>query len=427
MNSKKICVIANGCPENRIDGARIQNFLSENGNTIISDYREADIVLFRPCGGFRIFEQEAVKIIKAIQSNMKPSGELIVCGCLSKINIDIVNRVHDGLVFGAEDFDWLDNMFRKKIGIQNVYAHHLVPNTLSKNLSFLPQRNPKKVMVYPDIVGTLKYLKKYRPFRLLNSFRKKIIQIRTPIHHDSFSQPKINFSTEKTFYIKISTGCNRACSYCGIRLARGKLKSKSIQEIVHEFDEGLKKGYKEFALIGTETGSFGKDQGTDIVSLLNTLIRKDGDYKLRLRNFHPRSLIKRFPEMKNILKVGKIDFIFSAIQSGNNRILDLMNRGYRIEDVIEVFETIKTEFPEVFLGTQFIVGFPSESDEEFRDTLILSQNLKLNLVETFQYEPRPGTKAAKMSGQIPKEEIKKRLKEIEPSSPEITWQESVLD
>jgi len=236
--------------------------------------------------------------------------------------------------------------------------------------------------------------------------------MRNPIHHDSCSRPEIRFYNEKTFFIKISTGCLDDCSYCAIRLSRGKLKSKSIQEVVYEFDEGLKKGYKEFALIGTETGSYGKDQGTDLVRLLNVLINKDGDYKLRLRNVHPRFLIKRFSEMKEILKSRKIDFIFSAIQSGNDRILKLMNRRYRADEVREIFDAISAEFSNVHLGTQFIIGFPSETDEEFRDTLRLSQKITIDLVECFRFQPRLGTQAAEMEELIPQEVINERLNEF---------------
>ena len=411
--TKSACVIANGCPENRLDGARIQSFFSENGFTITSDYREADIIFFRPCGGFMVFEEEAIGIIKQIQSNMRPSAELIVCGCLPKINQGSLDEVHDGLIFGAEDFDWLDNMFGERMGIQNVHANFLIPNTLSRDLSSLSQGVPKKGVPYPDFYKILRSIIKYEPFRSLNSFRKKLKQMRNPIHHDSCSRPKIRFYTENTFYIKISTGCLYACSYCAIRLSRGKLKSKPIRDIVHEFEEGLKKGYKEIALIGTETGSYGKDQGTDLVRLLNTLINKDGDFKLRLRNVHPRFLVNRFSEFKEILKSGKIDFVISSIQSGNNRILKLMNRKYRADDVREIFDTISTEFPNVYLGTQFIVGFPSETDEEFHDTLRLSQNIKLDLMECFRFEPRLGTKAAEMKEQFPKEVINERFNELQ--------------
>lgn len=418
-SDKKICVIANGCPENRNDGARIQKFLLDNGNSIVPDYREADIVIFRPCGGFKIFEEEAIAMIKIIQSNMKPTGELILCGCLSVINPAIFREIHTGLLFGAEEIDWLNTLFMRNTFFQTVSANSLLPNTLSKDLSHRPQENiPHQVnsfAVYRFLKSRiLRHIPQYELIKqsLKKLKKKKLKDTADPAPGKSSSPPTVWFFTKKTAFIKISTGCPYACSYCAIRFSRGKLKSKSVNEILHEFDEGLKKGYREFALIGTETSSYGKDIGTDIVNLLNTMIKKEGDYKLRLRNFHPDILLNRFSDIEKILKSNKIDFLFSAIQSGNDRILELMNRGYRAMDVLERFASIKAKFPGVYLGTQFIVGFPSETDEEFRETMRLAQNADVDLIEVFPFEARIGTKASGLAGQIPGEVIKMRSEEF---------------
>ena len=122
--------------------------------------------------------------------------------------------------------------------------------------------------------------------------------------------------------------------------------------MVRVFEQGLKKGYKDFALIGTEVGAYGKDLGTDLVALLKELINKKGEYKVKLRNVQPRYLIEMLPELRKIFQTGKISFLSCALESGNNRILRLMNRGYKIEDFKAAIRTLNKEFPDKFFRNE---------------------------------------------------------------------------
>jgi len=191
---------------------------------------------------------------------------------------------------------------------------------------------------------------------IMRNYRKRIFNV-------------INVYRPYSFLIKIATGCSSACAYCAVRLSRGKVRSKPIHKVAEEFDEGLAKGYSEFALIGTDTGSYGRDQNITLAALLRELITRKGDYKIRLRNVQPKFLIEMMPELQEIFKTGKISYLGTANESGNNRILELMNRGYRIEDYKEAIHTINKKFPDMQLRTQLMAGFPSETDEEFEDTI----------------------------------------------------------
>ena len=210
---------------------------------------------------------------------------------------------------------------------------------------------------------------------------------------------------QNMFCIKICSGCLGNCSFCAIRLSRGGLKSKPFETVIKEFEEGLTKGYKDFALLGTEVGAYGKDLGIDLVVLLKELISRKGDYRISLRNLHPRNLIEMLPELCKVFGSGRIPYVACSPESGNNRILGLMNRGYNIEDFKEAILTLNHEFPQIKIRTQLMVGFPTETEEEFQDSMRLVDGLHFDFVEVYIFEARKGTRAAAMTGQVP-EKIK---------------------
>jgi MiaB/RimO family radical SAM methylthiotransferase len=222
----------------------------------------------------------------------------------------------------------------------------------------------------------------------------------------------INCFNANTFCIKVSTGCLNSCSFCGVRLSRGRLKSKPIDKVVDEFEEGLTEGYAEFALIGTDLGAYGRDQGTTLTALLGELVKAKGDYRIKLRNIQPRFLIEMMPQLVEILQCGKISHLSSSPQSGNNRILRLMKRGHRIEDFKEAILTLNREFPEIQIRTQVMVGFPSETEEEFQDTVRLLDEVCFDFAEVYLFSPRPDTEAAKMKDQIPQKVARRRYHKL---------------
>ena len=141
---------------------------------------------------------------------------------------------------------------------------------------------------------------------------------------------------------------------------------------------------------------------------LKELIKKEGEYNIKLRNINPKFLIEMMPELQEIFKSGKVSYILTGVQSGNNRILKLMNRDYKIEDFKDTIITINRDFPEIKLRTQVIVGFPSETEEEYQDTVQLLEQLNFDVVEVFMFNPRSKTKAAKMKNQVPQKVIRRR-------------------
>jgi MiaB/RimO family radical SAM methylthiotransferase len=380
---KEVCVITNGCPENRIDGAKAQEFFRQNGWVVTSDFRDADTILFNACALTLYNQERSIEMINRIKARKKPSAELIVWGCLPKINLKRLRDVYHGPTFGSDEVERLNELFEHKTSTQDIHANYLLPlTTLNKYKWSALSLRENGILVTLTKLLTIRYWR--RPIKAIHS------------------------CSPQTFCIKISTGCLDACSYCAVRFSRGRVKSKTIDTVVREFEEGLERGYKEFSLIGTDIGAYGRDLGANLVALLRKLVRKKGDYKIRLRNIQPRFLIEMLPELRETFQSGKIDYIISAAQSGNNRILTLMNRKYRIEDFKKAIRTLNREFPEMKIRTQLMVGFPGETDEEFQDTVRLLDEVSFDFAEVYMCQPRPGTKAAKMEKQIPQKAARRR-------------------
>ena len=169
-------------------------------------------------------------------------------------------------------------------------------------------------------------------------------------------------------------------------------------------------GYKQFALIGTDTGSYGQDINANLVDLLKELISIKGKFGIKLRNVNPRALIEMLPGLLAVFKSGKIAHMTTAAQHGNDRILKLMKRGYKIEDLKFAINAIRKTYPKLKIRTQIMVGFPGETNSEFNDTLRLVDEVRFDFIEVYNYSPRSKTLAAKLPNQVARKEKMKRYK-----------------
>ena len=399
--TKKVCVLSNGCLDNRIDSARIVEFLKQNGYLVTDLVREADVILFNACGLTGHQEDVARRMIREIERLKKSGAELILGGCLTKI----AGEFWQGATFGVDDdLAILDHVFKARVLIQDVHANRPVRKIYScRDLSCKKSLLMKAIS--PEIVlrKLSNYVRLPRSLECESLFLSRLARLRKKSMFRKFpvAVPR--------WCVKVSTGCLNACSFCAVRLSRGKLRSKPVDTVLQEFEEGRQAGFSQFLLTGTDIGAYGRDQDTSLVVLLTELVRMSGEYRLDLRNLQPRFLIEMLPKLQEALRSGKICRIISAAQSGNDRILRVMNRGYVLKDLKDVFNRLKGEFPEICLHTQVIVGFPGESEEEFQDTVRLLNEVEFDLVEVYPYRPRSGTKAAEIHEQIPEEVIKKRF------------------
>lgn len=201
-------------------------------------------------------------------------------------------------------------------------------------------------------------------------------------------------------YIKIQEGCNRFCSYCIIPFARGKVRSRDLEEIVEEAKGLVDKGFKEIILTGINTALYGEDLGYGgIQPLIARLNAIEGDFRIRLSSLEPTVINKDY--VKGLLAYEKLcPHLHLSVQSGSDSVIARMNRHYSRAEYLEIVKVLQDFDPLYGITTDIIVGFPGETEEEFADSLQMVDEAGFCKVHAFKYSPRKGTKAADMEGQI---------------------------
>ncbi|UCD14050.1 MAG: radical SAM protein, partial [Thermoplasmatales archaeon] len=211
------------------------------------------------------------------------------------------------------------------------------------------------------------------------------------------------------YRIRISWGCNSNCSYCGIKKAIGFHKSKSLEQVVEEFGRGLNNGYNHFVLNADDIGAYGIDIRSSFSEMLDKLTNNHADYKISIANLSPRWLIRYIDDLEEIFKRQKITRLGVPIQSGSSRILKLMNRYHDTKKIKEALLRLKTAFPKLSLHTHIIVGFPSETDEDFKKTLFFIKKCNFNAGQINPFSRKTGAEAESIEPKIPEDEINKRM------------------
>ncbi|MBC7114140.1 MAG: tRNA (N(6)-L-threonylcarbamoyladenosine(37)-C(2))-methylthiotransferase, partial [Archaeoglobi archaeon] len=194
--------------------------------------------------------------------------------------------------------------------------------------------------------------------------------------------------------VDIASGCLNSCSYCAVKLAKGELKSRRIEEIEKEVRHLVSRGVKEIEITSQDNSSYGADIGSSLPELLERLCSIDGDFMIRVGMMNPRTLLPLLDEVLEVMKDEKIfKFFHIPVQSGSDRILEKMKRGYTVEDFLEIHEAIRRNFRDFTFSTDIIVGFPGESDEDFEMTKELIKKIEPDKLNITRYSPRRGTEA----------------------------------
>jgi tRNA-2-methylthio-N6-dimethylallyladenosine synthase len=216
-------------------------------------------------------------------------------------------------------------------------------------------------------------------------------------------------------YIPIIQGCNNFCAYCIVPYRRGREKSRPLEEIVCEVRELVGRGTKEVTLLGQNVDSYGHDlpDNPELADLLTQLNAMDGLWRIRFLTNHPKDMSHRLIE--TMTRLNKVcESINLPVQSGSNKILKAMRRGYTVEEYRHLVTEIRRIMPGVALSNDVIVGFPSETTAQFQETVNLLEELRFDTVHVAVYSPRPGTIAAReFEDNVPPEEKKRRFKIIE--------------
>ena len=345
------------------ESEKIAGILTESGYVPCERAEDADVIVFNTCCVRENAEQHAFGNIGMLKKLKKDKPELVVavCGCMTQQG-DFARRLSEtfpfiDLIIGTYNIDKFGELLKK-----TVETKKRVIEILEKNGEICENVSP-----------------------LRSSFPNA--------------------------WVNIMYGCDNFCSYCVVPYVRGRERSRKIEKILEEVKSLVNEGYKEITLLGQNVNSYGKDfkeKGVDFSRLLREIGRIDGKFRLRFMSNHPKDLTEEvalaISENPHACKA-----VHLPVQSGSDRILSLMNRRYTREKFLSEVSMIRKIIPDCAISTDIIVGFPTETEEEFSETLSLVKEVGFCGAFTFVYSPRAGTKAAVMDGQIDAETKKDRI------------------
>lgn len=297
-------------------------------------------------------------------------------------------------------------------------------NKVIYRLKELKEQNDKKIIVAGCLpLIDLEKIEKIGKFAGIISCRttESIGEIVKKITQGETNIKKIRGESEKTSYqrfrkskisapIAISEGCVSNCTYCCVKFARGKLRSFKAEKIIEEIKNELKKGRKEIYITAQDTAAYGLDKKTTLASLLEKVGSIPEKFRVRVGMMNPQQakrIIHKLVESFDNEKIYK--FLHLPIQSGNDRVLKKMRREYSVEDFKKIVSEFREKFPNLYLATDIIVGFPGETEEEFQDSCKLVKEIRPDKINLTRFTPMPSTEAKEME-QIESEEKKRRSK-----------------
>ncbi len=354
-------IVTYGCQMNVHESEKIAGILSDMGYVSCEEPENADIVVFNTCCIRENAENHAfgnIGMLKKLKS-VKKDMIIAVGGCLPQ-QINKAENLH-------EKFPYVDIIF----GTHNL--HEL------RRLIELKQGRKKTVIEIEDSEGEI--CEDDRPLRT--------------------SYPNA--------WVNIMYGCNNFCSYCIVPYVRGRERSRDSKKIIEEVKGLIKEGYKEITLLGQNVNSYRGE--LTFPRLLEKIAQLDGKFRVRFMTSHPKDfspelidVMARYPKICNCLHL--------PVQSGSDSILKAMNRKYTAEEYLKKVEALKKSIPDCAITTDLIVGFPGETDEDFKATEELVKKVGYASAFTFVYSKRDGTVAAKMENQVPEEVSKRRIIEL---------------
>ena len=362
---KKYFINTYGCQMNVHESEKLAGILAERGYAECESEADADVVVFNTCCIRDTAERRAlgnIGVIKGLK-RQKPSLVVAVVGCMPQ-----QEGVSDSI---REKYPYVDIV----LGTRNISS---IADEIDKVL--ISRRNLKK-----------RSDKKYRCFD--NCFPDEYLSIdeRTPVLRTSYPNAWVN----------IIYGCNNFCSYCIVPYVRGREISRSMDSVLCEVKRAVDEGYKEITLLGQNVNSYGNDLagGTDFAKLLHEIDRIDGKFRVRFMTSHPKDLTEAvMDEMATSNKI--CSNLHLPMQAGSDKVLKDMNRRYTREKYLGLIDGLRTRMPDIGITTDIMVGFPTETEQDFQDTLDIVERVRFSNAFTFIYSPRKGTPAAEMK-QIP--------------------------
>ncbi len=364
---KKYFVRTYGCQMNEHDGERIKGILSNQGLIETEEMKEADLIILNTCAIRENAHDKVFGFMGLIKKMKEDRPDLLVgiCGCMAQeesvVDVIMSKYKYVDFVFGTHNIDNMINVINERV-----------------------KSNKQNIEVY--------------------SINGNVCED-MPVRRDS----------KYTAWVDIIYGCDKFCTYCIVPYTRGTQRSRKREDIISEVEKLKEEGYKEVTLLGQNVNAYGKDLYSDytLANLLRDVSKTNID-RIRFVTSHPwdftEDMINAISECDNVMP-----YVHLPIQSGSNRILKLMGRRYTKEEYLTLYNKIREKVKGVSITTDIIVGFPSESEEDFEETLDIVNTCKFDGAYTFIFSPREGTPASKLEDNTPisvKEERLQRLNKL---------------
>ena len=345
----RACVDTFGCQQNVADGQKLMGMLQDCGFTLIDEPQEADVVILNTCAVREHAEDRVFGNLGALTHGKKehPEQILCLCGCMAQ---------------------------EPRVSERVKKSYPMV------NLVF----GPHALWKFPELL-----------WQVYDS-RKRVFSVADEDGSIAEGIPVVREKGVKA-WVSIMYGCNNFCSYCIVPYVRGRERSRRPEDVLAEVRELVEAGYKDITLLGQNVNSYGNDLdlGYDFADLLSDIDQIPGDYRIRFMSSHPKDATKKlFDTMARCGHVCKQ--LHLPFQSGNDRVLQEMNRRYTRRQYLDLIQYAKSVMPGLVVTSDVIIGFPGETEAEAMDTVSLVEEVGFDALFTFIYSPRPGTKAAEM-------------------------------
>ena len=347
----KVWIEAYGCSASMADSEMMSGLLKAGGYELADEENESSLNIIVTCSVKDVTQHRMLHRIDKLSRSAKP---LIVAGCLPKTE-------------------------RQRIESLSPFASLVGPHCIDRTIDAVRSALSGEKSVFVE-----------------DSFLDKV------------NLPKIRINPIVSI-IEIASGCMSECSFCQTKLAKGRLRSYRIGDILRQMRSDIADGCKEIWLSSTDNGCYGKDIGSDLVHLLRSCCLVEGNYKIRVGMMNPmylpfmiKDLIEVFSDNDKIFK-----FLHIPVQSGSERILRKMKRGHTVETYRNIVKAFRKEFPEITIATDVIIGFPSETNQDFLKTIDLIKETEPDIVNSSKYSSRSGTDACKLK-QVDSRIVKQR-------------------
>ncbi|MHB8769750.1 MAG: tRNA (N6-isopentenyl adenosine(37)-C2)-methylthiotransferase MiaB [Syntrophales bacterium] len=376
LETKKLYIHTFGCQMNVQDSEKAANLLQLSGYEATDDPQDADLIIVNTCS---IREKAAQKICSQLGRFREfkvrnPRLKIGVGGCLAQ--------------------QWGEGFFRKAPYLDLVFGTHQIHRL-------------------PELVAALE---KNGGRQVETDFCDRVASL------DMVARPEAG--AVGTF-VTIMQGCDNSCAYCVVPALRGREQSRPLPEIVREVELLAGRGIREITLLGQNVNSYGKSgtEGPAFTDLILAIGEVGGIERIRFTTSHPKDLSPRL--IASFGTVGALcEHIHLPVQSGSDRVLKRMNRGYSAEEYRRKVDALREACPEISITSDVIVGFPGEDEQDFAATLALMEDVRFDNLFSFQYSPREGTRAAGMGGQVSEETKRRRLQILQALQADHTLQKN---